>query len=135
MGERPAGVAILAILLIIFSVFEIIGGILFAIIMGAPQPSIIPWLYTSSPILMIPGIIVTIFGIFYLISGIGMWMLKNWARILAIIFGFLGIIGGIFIIIVSIPDIFGILFGVIEFIISLVIVIYLMQEDVSAYFE
>ncbi len=127
MGERPTGVAVLSILVIIFSVLQIISGIFLAFFMAT---GIIP----VTGAYLIPGIIVIVISVFWLIAGIGLWMLQNWARILAIIFGILGIIGGIFLVIIGFSDIIVLLIGAIELILSLVIVIYLFQEDVAAYF-
>jgi hypothetical protein len=128
MGERPTGVAVLSILVIIFSILQIISGIFLAFIMTTGI--IIP----VSGAYLIPGIIVIVIAVFWLIAGIGLWMLQNWARILAIIFGILGIIGGIILVLVGLSDIIVLLIGVIQLLISLVVVIYLFQEDVAAYF-
>ena len=133
MGERPGGVAVLAILVMIFSILEIIGGIIM-IFVPVTSGGLIPWMITTTYPFVIPGIVFVIIGTFWLIVGIGLWKLWSWARILAIIFGILGIIGSIFLIIIGFAEIILLLVGVIELLISLIVVIYLLQGSVAEYF-
>lgn len=129
MSEKPGGVVALAILVMIFAIFQILGGIFVAFFLT--ETSIF---FTPVYAYMIPGMILIFFGVFWLIIGIGLWMLWNWARILAIVFGILGIIGSIIIIITGLAAGVIVLLGIVELILSLVIVVYLFQEDVAAYF-
>jgi len=67
-----------------------------------------------------------IFIVFYILAAIGLLMMKNWGRILALIVGIFDIIGGIF-------ALFAIV-GLIPLIIGIVIVVYL-SGDVKYEFE
>ncbi|MGQ9721872.1 MAG: hypothetical protein ACUVXA_11190 [Candidatus Jordarchaeum sp.] len=122
--SRPAGVTILAILMILWGILVTI----FGVIVLAAAGFTLPW---ESGLVLILPIIYTIWGIIYLIGGIGMLSLKNWARILAIIIAILGLIGGILLLI----TIVGIIFGIIYIVFSIIIIWYLSQEEVKAYFE
>lgn len=96
MSEVPTLIKVLAVLEYIGSGFTILSGL--ALIFGGFFVTtiislIIPSLSqfaTFSAILL--AIIVIAFGILGIFVGRGLWMGKNWARILAIIFGSIGII-------------------------------------------
>jgi len=114
MGERPVGVTILAILMILWGIFALVMGFI-----GLGTIVIFPtgW-ETLVPILNI------IWGILYLVGGFGLLSLKEWARILAIIINILGLIGGILLTI----TIIGALIGIPMIVISIIIIWYLWRD-------
>ncbi|MFB0559757.1 MAG: hypothetical protein ACETWM_00805 [Candidatus Lokiarchaeia archaeon] len=120
--SRPAGVTILAILMIIWGILTLLG----AFFAGIGAFVLFPTLWD-----MIVPIIYVVWGILYLAGGLGLLSLKNWARILAIIINILGLIGGILLTI----SIIGALFGIPMIIISIIIIWYLAREETAAYFD
>ena len=124
---RPAGVTILAILMILWGFVPLIFGF---IDLGA---SAYAWLTFWAPagLGMIGAIIEIIWGILYLAGGFGLLSLKNWARILAIIINILGLIGGIILTI----SIVGAIIGIPMIIISIIIIWYLSRGETAAYFD
>lgn len=111
--ERPTGVTILAVLYAIQGIMYLAVPALLSAIFGA---------FMALPGFLEAGIICwTIFGIIALICFViayGLWIGKNWARILAIIFAILGL--------------FNFPIGTI---ISIIILIYLFKDDVKMYFK
>lgn len=126
MGERPTGVTVLAILLILFGILTLIFGLISIGALGF----VLPWFATGWEYIIV--IIEVIWGILYVIGGFGLLSLKNWARILVIIIAVLGLIGGIILIITFTID--GIIIGLISLVFSIIIIWYLMQEEVASYF-
>jgi hypothetical protein len=84
---RPGCLTIYAILLFLGSASFLCGGIF-----GSLNPLLESEGFTN----LAAGISMGIVGVIMLILGIGLWQLKNWARIAAIVMQSLGIIGGIF---------------------------------------
>lgn len=119
MSERPTGVTILAILMILYGILIIVGGFLIGIAGASPFIGISVYIF-----------IYVIWGILYIIGGLGLLSLQDWARILAIIINVLGLIGGIILTI----TIIGAIIGLPMLIISIIIIWYLTREDVAAYF-
>ncbi|MBS7249897.1 MAG: hypothetical protein KIH08_04795 [Candidatus Freyarchaeota archaeon] len=119
MSERPTGVTILAILMILYGILTLVGGFLIGIA-GA-----VPFIGISVTVF-----IYVIWGIIYIIGGLGLFSLRDWARILAIIINVLGLIGGIILTITIVSA----LIGIPMIIISIIIIWYLTKEDVKAYF-
>jgi len=120
--EVPIWVKIISVLYYMGGVFGIIGGVL--LLVGA---SFIDSLFsqisefTLGSTMMIIGIITLVFGILDIFIGMGLWKTKNWARVVVIFFGFIGILMGIFITVKS-----GFLSAVVVFIMNLLIVGYLL---------
>ncbi len=107
-GDRPLGVTILALLQIIGGLFSLIGGSIFFII------PFIGWI--------IGGIIV-ILALLDLVIGWGLWSMKSWAWMAAIILNIISLI-------IAIPS-----FDYISIIISLIIILYLQQADIKSRFR
>ncbi len=114
-GERPLGVTIIAILQILGNLIVLSGAVL--IMMGA---ALIPFL---GAIFLILGGIMALFAIFGLVVGWGLWSLKSWAWMVALILNILNVILNIF---------SG---QYIAIIIPLIIVIYLQQGEVKSTFR
>jgi len=92
--ERPTGVTILAVLAFIFAGLALLGalGLMF---MGGMLAQMVE---SSGMGTMLAGagafvgVVVLICAALYFLVGFGLWKLKNWGRILAIIFVALGLI-------------------------------------------
>ena len=109
-GDRPLGVTILAILQLLGGIISVFGGL--AIVM------IFPVIFT-----LILGAILLIVGLVGLIVGWGLYTMKSWAWMLAMILNIINIILGI------------INFDLISLIIPVIIVIYLNQPDIKSRFR
>ncbi|MHA1577343.1 MAG: hypothetical protein ACTSU3_08265 [Candidatus Thorarchaeota archaeon] len=109
-SDRPLGVTILAIL-------QLLGGIL-GIFAGIAIVIIIPLLLT-----LILGAVLLITGLLGLIVGWGLYTMKSWAWMLAMILNIINIIVAI------------IGFDLISLIIPVIIVIYLNQPDIKSRFR
>ncbi|MHA1666679.1 MAG: hypothetical protein ACTSW7_04840 [Candidatus Thorarchaeota archaeon] len=109
-GDRPLGVTILAILQLLGGVISIFGGL--AIVM------IFPVIFT-----LILGAILLIVGLVGLIVGWGLYTMKSWAWMLAMILNIINIIIAV------------IGFDLISLIIPVIIVIYLNQPDIKNRFR
>ena len=107
-AERPLGVTILALLQIIGGIFSLIGGSIFFII------PIIGWI--------IGGVIVFL-ALLDLLIGWGLWSMKSWAWMAAIILNIISLI-------IAIPT-----FDYISIIIALIIILYLQQGDIKSRFR
>jgi len=91
----PTGVKIIAVLAYIQAGFELVGGLLFLFGAGAMGSVInqIPLLgMFGASLFFILGIIFVGFAILSFFIGRGLWKLKKWARVLVIIFSFLGVL-------------------------------------------
>jgi len=107
-AERPLGVTILALLQIIGGLLSLIGGSIFFII------PFFGWI--------IGGIIV-ILALLDLVIGWGLWSMKSWAWMAAIILNIISLI-------IAIPS-----FDYISIIIALIIILYLQQGDIKSRFR
>jgi uncharacterized membrane protein (DUF2068 family) len=114
-GDRPLGVTILAVLEWIGAILVLITAI-GLIALGAAIP-------LFGALGLIFGVIMLLLALVSFIIGYGLFTLKSWAWMLAIIFNILDIILGI------------VAFDIITIIISLIIVIYLQQGDIKSRFR
>ncbi|HIE37273.1 TPA: hypothetical protein EYP83_03805 [Candidatus Geothermarchaeota archaeon] len=133
MSSRPLGVTVLAILYIIFSVLQLFGG-LAMIFFGALMMSmfgfpgmgqgmaglgfLVGWFSLISIVFIVLGIIGLAIG-FGLLAG------KEWARILAIIFGLFNIFFGLLSIMSG---------GLLSLVFGVLVVWYLLQPHVKSFF-
>jgi hypothetical protein len=112
-GNRPLGVTILAVL-------QILGGIMY--------------LFTGSLLFIIPffgwifGGVIVVIGLFELIIGWGLWSMKSWAWITALILNIISLILSLAQALIGSIDYIGI-------IISLIIILYLQQADIKSRFR
>ncbi|SRR3989344_4165453 len=94
--KAPAGVKIISVLYYIGAVLSVLAGILI-IVVSDYMASLVPELGTlGSGLFIFVGIILLIFGVLGFFIGKGLWNLKSWARIVAIIFAIFGIISAIY---------------------------------------
>ena len=113
-GDRPLGVTILAILQLLGGILGIFSG--FGIVMLAMlTPSLIFFL--------IIGAVLLITGLLGLIVGWGLYTMKSWAWMLAMILNIINIIIAV------------ISFDIISLIIPVIIVLYLNQADIKSRFR
>ncbi len=106
--ERPTSITILAILYILAGVMWIGMGAFFGIVGLDFLPAL------GAICFAVPAIL----GVLYLVIAIGLWTGQNWARMVAIIFAVIGLLG--------FP---------IGTIISIIILILLFKDNVKAYFK
>ena len=114
-GERPLGVTILAVLEFIAGILGLIGGI-GLVALGAS----IPFLGAFG---IFFGIIVIILALIDFIIGWGLWSLKSWAWMLALVFNIINAILNL------------IAFDIIALIINIIIILYLQQGDIKSRFR
>jgi hypothetical protein len=143
MPERPTGISVLAILAGIFGVILIIGGLFVGVSASAVSVSDLAKEYIETyaatlgvsvtaltaiieAVLVAIAVIAFVFGILYIVVAYGFWIGAGWSRLLAIILSILGIILGL------ITATGGI--GIVLIIIYAVILWYLMQRHVKAFF-
>ena len=89
ISERPTGITILAVLYAIQGLYAIaIGGIIFSTLGGFLEDFVGDIFETLGFVCL--GVSVVI-GIIYFLIAWGLWTLKTWARILAIIFAVIGL--------------------------------------------
>jgi len=139
MPERPIGISILAILAGIVGILLIIGGVVVGAMAGAVGDFIKDYLKTYGTTvgmgiidfsgiieaaLVAFAVIAFIFGILYVAVAYGFWIGAGLSRMLAIILSVLGIILGL----IALPG------GIVIIIIYGVILWYLMQPHVKAFF-
>lgn len=111
--QRPTGVTVLAILsflgagcLVILGLLAFAGGALLATMLRSSMPAGLMAGVTS-----VIGVFCLLFAALYVVTGIGLWTLKPWGRILTIILVSLGLLFGVI----------GLLTGMMHFMIGLVI--------------
>jgi len=114
-GERPMGVTILAIL-------QIIGGVL-GLVLGIMALMVASLLGIFGFLLVIVAGVATLFAILGLIVGWGLWSLKSWAWMFALIINIINLVLAL------------LQFDVISMIIPLIIVIYLQQGEIKSTFR
>nr|HDO81530.1 hypothetical protein [Candidatus Bathyarchaeota archaeon] len=126
--SRPAGVTLLGVLYIIMAIIYIIGGLV-----GFLLTSPLGGLFGPTPIFSgAMAIVPIVIGIIDLVIGWGLLSLKGWARILAIVFAILGLLGGLASLI-AFP--IGTIIGIIEIILSIIILWYLFKPEIASVFE
>jgi len=119
MSERPLGVTILGVLWIIGGLFAIIGGILGGAVMSVAG---------LGGLGAIIGVIAFIVGIVYILLGVGCFKAWPWVWIVGVIFSAISILIGIVSLFTTGAG------ALIEIIIAAIILYYLFQPQVKAYF-
>ena len=89
--SRPLGVSILAILVGLYGVLFVLAGIL-ALAGGAVLGALTGFHFAGLSLLAL-GAIILILGILNLASALGLWHLRLWALVLALIVTFLEVVG------------------------------------------
>ena len=142
--NRPVGVTILAILMIIGAAFLILGGIgmmlgggMMATIMSQQQAQgsaagagVLAGLGAAA------GVVMLVFAVLYLLVGIGLWKLKNWARLVTVILTVIGVVFQLFSLVTLLLhfNIFALVVPVVVLAIEALIIWYLLRADVKAAF-
>ncbi len=112
-ADRPLGVTILAVLQIIGGLLVLFGG---AALMAVGT-------YLLGPLGALIGGVLLILGLFELVVGWGLWNMRPWAWLIAMILNIISIILSI------------VMFDIIGLIIPLIIVIYLNQPNIKSRFR
>jgi len=137
---RPIGITILAVLAGIFGILLVIGGVLLAalasVISDLIEANASTFGFTTIGIdfgafftafVAAIAAIALIFGVLHLVVAYGFWIGAGWSRWLAIVLSILGIIGGVL-------SLTGGVGGVVLIVIYALILWYLMQPYVKAFF-
>ncbi|MDH4215060.1 MAG: hypothetical protein OEV85_14180 [Candidatus Thorarchaeota archaeon] len=114
-GGRPLGVSILAVLNILGGIFQVFTGYL--AVMAAMLFGPLGFLFA------IIGGVLLFLGLISIIIGWGLWALKSWAWMIALIVNFINLILNVF------------SAGWISAIINLIVIVYLFQGDVKSRFR
>ncbi len=115
-GDRPLGVTILGIL-------QILGGIL-SIVAGFGLIALAALMTGFELLFMAIGAVTLVLGIVGLIVGWGLYTMKSWAWMIAIILNIINIILAIY------PS-----FNIMSMIIPIIIILYLNQADIKSRFR
>ncbi|WXG39764.1 MAG: hypothetical protein WED07_02860 [Candidatus Freyarchaeum deiterrae] len=124
-STRPVPITFFTIIALIMGVLGIVASMLIFFVYAVPS---ITNLSTDGDATI--GVIVLIVAVVYLITSFGLWMLKNWARLLMLILVIPTIIGS-FLALFVFP--IGTVAGIIGFIFCIIIVVY-MTGEVKVYF-
>ena len=89
--QVPTGVKVISVLYYIGAVFELIFAILLFVGSGTLKAKV-PLLAFLGPFLIIGGIILLGLAVLSFFVGWGLWKVKKWARIVAIVFAVLGVL-------------------------------------------
>ncbi|MFW9788241.1 MAG: hypothetical protein ACFFE2_16615 [Candidatus Thorarchaeota archaeon] len=115
-GDRPLGVTILAILNIIGGLFSLLGAVGLMALGAMAGPFLGPFAF-------VVGAILALLGLLNLIVGWGLWALKSWAWMLALIINIINLILN------------ALTAAWLAAIINLIVVIYLQQGDIKSRFR
>ncbi|HEV2114235.1 MAG TPA: hypothetical protein VGR50_08795 [Terriglobales bacterium] len=145
--QRPTGVTVIAILQFLAAGVLLLGGIAFMVGMGAMGAVMAQRGAGGGPGGMgmgvlaglgaLLGVVLVALAVLYGITGFGMWNLKNWARIVTLIFTGLGAIFHGFSMLASLIHfhIFALIWGGMWLAVHVLIIWYLLQPDVVRAFE
>jgi uncharacterized membrane protein (DUF2068 family) len=116
MSSVPVGAKIISILYYILTAFEILGGL--AVLLGH-HGLVLRYAgsYTGG-VYLIFAILAILLGVLSIFIGIGLWGGQNWARIVAMVFSFLGLLYAISTMIHGRG-------GYISFVVDLIVILYL----------
>ncbi|MFW9975850.1 MAG: hypothetical protein ACFFDQ_11315 [Candidatus Thorarchaeota archaeon] len=123
MSGKPTGVLLLAILQLIGALLNLAVGVL--LLMVAMELGIFA-IFAA-----FPALIVFIVGLVGLILFYGLYTLKGWAWLWALIFNLLGVLGGA----LRIGELLTDYLGLAAFIVNLIVFIYLLLPSTRAYFK
>lgn len=132
-ASRPTGVTVLAVLQFIGAAFSLIGGFSMLALGGlslAAPTGADPNVAEGRIILFIAGVLLLINGIVGLISGYGLFTLKGWGWLLAIIFAAINIVATL----IQLIQGSNVVPGIVGIAISAAIIYYLNQENVKRAF-
>ena len=123
MSGKPTGVLILAILQLIGALLNLWAGAL--LIMAAMLLGPFAFLFAF------PALILFIVGLIGLLLFYGLYTLKGWAWLWALIFNLLAVLGGL----LRIGALMGDYIGLAGFIVNLIVFIYLLLPSTRAHFR
>jgi hypothetical protein len=143
--NKPAGVIVIAILYFIGAALCLVGGLLFiagggflaTVMSQSGQASASPLAGIMAGLGAVAGIICLALGVIDLLVGIGLVKLKNWARIVAIVFSAIGAAFQLLGILSSLShfNVAAMVFPVIFLGIYALIIWYLLKPEVKAAFQ
>ncbi len=129
--ERPTGVLLLAVLYVIEGLLMLLGALAMLMagaFVGAVGDSVGVGGFTGifEAVAMVIGVFLLILGLLAFLVAWGLYAGKGWARVVAIVLAVLSLIGGL----ASI----GSITGIIEVVLAILILYYLFQPRVKAYY-
>ena len=139
--ERPTGVTILAVLefisagvIILVGLLLLVGGGVLGAMSGGSEAS--GFMSVLGALGAVAGVVVIVLSAIPLLVGFGLWRLKNWARILVIVFSGIGVVSNLFEILggASAGELFSLSSGVIGLGINVLILWYMFQAHVKQAF-
>lgn len=100
MPNPPTGVKVISIIYYLLAAMAILGGVLALAGSAAGAALINYWawpdyLFAGAAAAAIVGVLAIVFGILFIILGVALWRLKNWARITVIILASLNFLGAL----------------------------------------
>jgi len=122
MSGKPTGVLILAILQLITALMYLVAGYLLISVIADP---------ISALLLALPALILLIVGIIGLILFYGLYTTKGWAWLWTLIINLLGILGGV----LGWESLLTNYVQLGSFVLSIIIVIYLLMPATRAHFK
>jgi hypothetical protein len=142
--QRPTGVTVIAILQFLGAGVLLLGGLVFMLGMGAIG-ALMAQRGNASGLSMgmlagmgaVIGVVMIVFAVLYGVVGYGMWNLKNWARIVTLVFTVLGAMIQLFGLLSSLLHfhIFALIWGSFWLGIHGLVIWYLLQPNVVQAFE
>lgn len=123
MSDKPTGVLLLAILQLIGALLNLAVGVL--LLMVAMELGIFAILAAF------PALILFIVGLIGLILFYGLYTLKGWAWLWALIFNLLGVLGGA----LRFAELLTDYLGLAAFVVNLIVFIYLLLPSTRAHFR
>ena len=149
--ERPDGITVIAILIIIGGIFLIAGGISLIglgtvlsmasqnVIQEADVPADLTELASLGSIPLVIGAILLILGIAYLIVSYGLLKGKGWAWVITIIVTLIGLIFQIISAIIAASITSSVLYGLVSHIVGIfisgIIIYYMFRPNVKAFYR
>ena len=144
---RPTGVTVIAILYFLVTMFLALCGVVFIGLMGAASLSAraheMGPLGVLAGLGAVAGVVCLIIALVVAFIGWGLWALKEWARIVALVFSGLGLLGGVAGFLGSIllrshllpaMGVAGAAFGLVRIALNAAILWYLLQDHVKQAF-
>ncbi len=138
--DRPTGVTVLAILDFLGALCLIGAGLLFLLGMGIAGAGMMSQARGGGALLAglgaVGGVVFLVFAAISAVVGIGLWKLRNWARIITIAFAGLGVLSGLlgFLTMLLHFSLVGLLFRLVGLGINGLIIWYMLQPHVKQAF-
>ncbi len=141
--ERPAGVTILALLefliaalLIFFALASAMGVSLLGAILSRAREIGAPGFALFAGAGFMLAFFLLVPAVFFVVTGFGLWKLRNWARIVTMVLAVLGVVGASIGLLWALTHfrVIGVMFTSVRLTIDLLVLWYLSQSSIRRYF-